>query len=201
VPNGADPVEPGFMDVVKPLDRASVGALAARRTSTLGSVAVLVALVALSACGAGDVEPAGSASSSATNASMEPVGPDSGSSTDPSAEESAEAAAPADSVQPGAYVDLADYESDPTAYQSGAVVLFFAASWCPTCQAADESLTRAGVPDGLTVVKVDYDEETDLKRRYGVTVQHTFVQVDTDGNQLAKFAGSVTGEDILGETV
>lgn len=101
----------------------------------------------------------------------------------------------------GRYVDLADYESDPAAFEGATVVLFFAAPWCPTCRETDENLLAEGVPAGLTVVKTDYDTETDLRRKYGVTVQHTFVQVDEMGTELTTFTGSTTGEDILANTV
>lgn len=100
------------------------------------------------------------------------------------------------------YVEYADYAADPGAYDAddGAVVLFFHADWCPDCRATDESLTSAGVPDGLTVVKVDYDEMTDLRQEYGVRQQHTFVQVDGEGEEVATWTGSTSGEEILAET-
>ena len=104
--------------------------------------------------------------------------------------------------QEGAWINYSAYDSDPATYHgSGDVVLFFNASWCPTCQASVRSLDADGVPAGLTVVSVDYDGATDLKRQYGVTVQHTYVQVDQDGNELAKWTGSVSGEDIAAQTV
>ena len=85
-------------------------------------------------------------------------------------------------------------------HEAGDVVLFFNASWCPTCKATVESLDADGVPAGLTVVSVDYDAATDLRKQYGVTVQHTFVQVDEQGNQLAKFSGAPSGEAIASQT-
>jgi thiol-disulfide isomerase/thioredoxin len=101
----------------------------------------------------------------------------------------------------GAWVDQAAYEADAaTFHEAGDVVLFFNASWCPTCRATVESLDADGVPVGLTVVSVDYDAATDLKKQYGVTVQHTFVQVDEQGNQLAKFTGAPSGEAIASQT-
>jgi thiol-disulfide isomerase/thioredoxin len=102
----------------------------------------------------------------------------------------------------GAWIDQAAYEADPAAYHAaGDVVLFFNASWCPTCQAAVESLDADGTPAGLTVVSVDYDSNGELKQKYGVTVQHTFVQVDESGAELMKFTGSRTGADIAAKTV
>ncbi len=102
----------------------------------------------------------------------------------------------------GAWIDQAAYEADVAAFHgAGDVVLFFNASWCPTCKATVESLDADGVPAGLTVVSVDYDAATDLKKQYGVTVQHTFVQVDEQGNALAKFSGSPSGQAIAAQTV
>ena len=117
---------------------------------------------------------------------------------DPSESAMAEDAAMA---KEGAWIDQAAYEADAAKFhEAGDVVLFFNASWCPTCKATVESLDADGVPAGLTVVSVDYDAATDLKKQYGVTVQHTFVQVDEQGNQLAKFSGAPSGEAIASQT-
>ncbi len=78
-----------------------------------------------------------------------------------------------------------------SALQDGHVkVLFFHAGWCPLCKGADTSLkgwygSEATTPE-ITVYKVNYDTETDLKAAYGVTYQHTFVKVDGQGNMIAK---------------
>jgi thiol-disulfide isomerase/thioredoxin len=101
----------------------------------------------------------------------------------------------------GAWIDQAAYEADAAKFhEAGDVVLFFNASWCPTCKATVRSLEAEGAPAGLTVVSVDYDGATDLRQQYGVTVQHTFVQVDEQGNELAKFTGSESGEAIAAQT-
>lgn len=69
------------------------------------------------------------------------------------------------------------------------VVLFFHASWCPSCQSAEKNILETGVDDFL-LLKVDYDSHTDLRQKYGVTYQHTFVQVDADGELIKKWNGS-----------
>jgi thiol-disulfide isomerase/thioredoxin len=76
--------------------------------------------------------------------------------------------------------------------EEGDVVLFFRASWCPTCRILDADLraNEANIPAGVTILDVDYDNSTALKQRYGVTYQHTLVQVDDEGNQIAKWSGS-----------
>ena len=110
-------------------------------------------------------------------------------------------AAPAAAAS-GAYITLAQYEGSKDMYAEGDVVLFFAADWCPTCQEATANLEAdpAAIPAGLAIVRVDYDNSDELKQKYGVTVQHTFVQVDADGNEVAKWSGSVTADEIAKQT-
>ena len=153
----------------------------------------------LAACGGGasesvtsSTEPAAAATSSAAPTSSEPA-------PTPTPEPTDAAPAPA----PGSYITLAEYEADKAAYDAGDVVLFFNASWCSTCKIARDNLTAdpAAIPEGLTIVTVDFDEATDLKQQYGVTLQHTFVQIGPDGAELAKWSGSVTAEEIAGNTV
>jgi thiol-disulfide isomerase/thioredoxin len=102
----------------------------------------------------------------------------------------------------GSWIDRNSYEADPATYHdAGDVVLFFSASWCPPCRATVENLDADGTPAGLTVVRVDYDNSSELKKKYGVTYQHTFVQVDDSGAQLTKFTGSRSGDEIASNTV
>jgi len=68
---------------------------------------------------------------------------------------------------------------------AGAKVLFFHAPWCPQCRKLDEQLRAEGAPAGLTVFKVDYDSRSDLRQRYGVTLQTTVVFVDDSGTPIS----------------
>ncbi|MBY0539374.1 thioredoxin family protein [Patescibacteria group bacterium] len=78
--------------------------------------------------------------------------------------------------------------------QNGDVVLFFRAAWCPTCRALDADIRAnlGAIPANVTILDVNYDDSTALKQKYGVTYQHTFVQVDANGNQIAKWTKSPT---------
>ena len=83
--------------------------------------------------------------------------------------------------------------------ETGKVVLFFRAPWCPTCRALDRDI-RANlddIPEGVVILDTDYDSSTALKQKYGVTYQHTLVQVDATGNQVAKWTGSDTLSELL----
>lgn len=75
--------------------------------------------------------------------------------------------------------------------EAGDVVLFFHASWCPSCRGlnADIEKNMSAIPSDLTILKVDYDAETELKKKYGVTTQHTLVQVSADGTLIKKWSG------------
>ncbi len=76
------------------------------------------------------------------------------------------------------------------------VILFFKANWCPTCQGADKNILSSKIPSDIAILKVDYDTSFELKKKYGVTVQHTFVQVDKNGNMIKKWIGGETILDI-----
>lgn len=80
--------------------------------------------------------------------------------------------------------------------KAGPTVLFFKASWCPTCQAAQKDLDArfSELPEGTTIVTVDYDKESKLKTKYGITYQHTWVQVDETGKALVTWNGGGVDE-------
>lgn len=156
---------------------------------TAAALALLLGLT-LTGCASGDPA-AAPAAMSASALSSEPAA----SASTSTAEQPATSRA-------GAWVDEAGYAAAPsTFHRSGDVVLFFTASWCPTCAETVRSLDASGVPAGLTVVSVDFDAATDLRTQYGVTVQHTFVQIDEAGDVLAKFTGALSGEAIAARTV
>jgi thiol-disulfide isomerase/thioredoxin len=104
-------------------------------------------------------------------------------------------------VPAGAYLSKAEYAEQAASRAGSKVVYFFHAPWCPTCRATEKAIARDGIPAGLTLVKVDFDTESDLRKQYGVTTQHTFVQVDPSGAELAKWTGSEGGAEILAKTV
>lgn len=158
-----------------------------RRHSHHATLALTVALLAGCTSAVPDPETTSTATTSTDAAA---------SSTD--TREPASAGTP--TVSAGAYIDRVTYERSPERYHSGKVVLFFHAPWCPVCREVEESLTSGRLPAGLTVVKVDFDSDVALRRRYGVTTQHTFVQVDEAGTLLARWTTSRTGDEILAGT-
>ena len=81
-------------------------------------------------------------------------------------------------------------------------VLYFYANWCPSCRPADQDLSAnvGRFPEDVTVIRVNYNDtetdqdEKDLAKKYGITYQHTFVQIDDAGNQITKWNGGQTDE-------
>lgn len=99
----------------------------------------------------------------------------------------------------GKYIDYSESVLDERLAHGDKVVLFFHASWCPTCRAADSGIAGGArqIPDDVVVLKVDYDQEKGLKRKYGVLYQHTFVQLAFDRSAVTTFSGSRTVPAIL----
>ncbi len=91
------------------------------------------------------------------------------------------------------------YSSDALTKVAGRAVIFFKASWCSSCRAADQDF-RAHfdkVPSDVTILRADYDTETALKQKYNVTSQDTFVQVDKQGNYVTQWNSGGQGVNTL----
>ncbi len=81
-------------------------------------------------------------------------------------------------------------------------VLYFYANWCPICKPADADFQQNSrkIPADVTVIRVNYNdtdtdqEEKDLAKKYGITYQHTFVQIDAKGNAVTKWNGGQINE-------
>lgn len=72
-----------------------------------------------------------------------------------------------------------EYSSENMAAALGTKrVLFFHADWCPTCRAFEQAILEEGVPEGVTILKVDYDSNPDLIQKYGIPVQSYLAFVD-----------------------
>ena len=71
-------------------------------------------------------------------------------------------------------------------------VLYFYATWCPSCKIANEDFTTNPnkIPEDVVVIRINYNdpntnqEEKDLAKKYGITYQHTFVQIDEKVSHL-----------------
>ncbi len=89
------------------------------------------------------------------------------------------------------YYDYSEIALDKTK-NNGKTVLFFAATeWCNTCSALDDELKERSreLPDGISVLKIDYDRDKVNKDKYGIVQQHTMIILDTNGNETKRWIG------------
>lgn len=90
------------------------------------------------------------------------------------------------------YIDLDTYKADMSKYSSSKVVYFFHASWCSVCIQVDAALKSktSELPANTTIVKVDFDTAKEMRQKYGVTTQTTFVQVNDKDELVKKWTAS-----------
>lgn len=81
--------------------------------------------------------------------------------------------------------------------KEGQTVLFFHADWCSACVRVEKVFETFGVPGWLHIRRVDYDDEIDLRKKYNVTTQTTFVAIDKSGEMITRWIGARDVEDIL----
>lgn len=102
-----------------------------------------------------------------------------------------------EAAAPGVYTA---YGADTIA-QSDAehILLFFHATWCPSCKALDANIVANAysIPAGVEIYKVDYDTSAALKRQYGVTTQHSIIEITASGEALSRISHGLTLEDVL----
>lgn len=102
-------------------------------------------------------------------------------------------------TQPSAEItyDLSNYldytaNAQAESQKRGETLLFFAATtWCQTCSALEQEIIARSseIPEKLTILKVDYDNDRAMNRQYGVTAQHTLVLLDQNGEEISRWVG------------
>ncbi len=86
-----------------------------------------------------------------------------------------------------------DFEKNKSKHR----VLFFYANWCTTCRPVNAQFLESAnqIPEDVVVFRVNYkdsetdDSEKDLAEKYKITYQHTFVQVNQQGEVIKKWNG------------
>lgn len=84
----------------------------------------------------------------------------------------------------------------------GKVVLFFNATWSKTSKELDKELKNSvsKMPSNFTILTVDYNKSADLKKKYEVPFENTFVQVDANGVMVNRWSGSENLDEIVALT-
>ena len=128
----------------------------------------------------------GAPAASAEDAAQTPPSDSTGSSNADAGEAGPNPAVVAPS--PGQYLDYQG--SDQLSQLAGQDRwLNFHASWCPQCRRLDQDINANPdqIPSGVVILKVDFDDNKDLKQQYGVTQQTTIVRIDADGREVSRY--------------
>lgn len=74
------------------------------------------------------------------------------------------------------------------------VALFFHANWCSTCKGIEKDLNANlnSIPKEATILQVNYDTETALKKEYGITMQSIIVFLNANGTEVKRLQGEST---------
>lgn len=91
---------------------------------------------------------------------------------------------PSNSETSGQYTE---YSEANFTYAKGQKILFFHAPWCPQCRSIEKDILNGEIPSDLTIFKVDYDTNQELRKKYGVTLQTTFVKIDDNKDLIDKY--------------
>jgi thioredoxin 1 len=98
------------------------------------------------------------------------------------------------------YVTLKDYQANPSKYGDSTKVYFFYSSSCSICKGIEREIQQDDslIPSDAVFIKVDFDKETKLRQKYGVMTQYTFVQIDTIGQEVARWSASNLSSAVAG---
>lgn len=78
-----------------------------------------------------------------------------------------------------------DYDEMALATATGKRILFFHAPWCSQCRSLEAGISAQTLPHNVAIFKVDYDSRQDLRQKYGVTLQTTFLVLN-EKNEVVK---------------
>ena len=100
--------------------------------------------------------------------------------------------------RPGGFGDF-DEQYLASLSMDSRVILFFTSVQCSSCQRAESSIlaNQTAIPEDVHILLVDYTTSPALRRRYEVTVPHTFVEITADGTFIQSWRASRDLQAIL----
>ncbi len=92
----------------------------------------------------------------------------------------------ADNAMESLSASYTDYS--PEAGEGKKHILFFHAEWCGTCAKWEKKVqeTLGTMADNVQILKIDYDSNPEMVKKYGVTKQSTAVFINADGTVFKK---------------
>jgi len=98
-------------------------------------------------------------------------------------------------IEPGVYGEYGD--EDVEGFENK--ILFFTAPWCPSCTEVHENIIeeQKEIPADVAIIRVDFDNDVQLREKYGVDKQHTFILIDENGEEISRWNNSKTLKEII----
>lgn len=80
-------------------------------------------------------------------------------------------------------IDYNRLEYDSLISNKKAFVLYFHADWCSVCQGMEAALNEdlINYPDGTKILKVNFDNDFEMREKYQVVMQSTMILVNSEG--------------------
>ncbi len=102
---------------------------------------------------------------------------------------------------PVAVAAYQNYSADKVAAAVAAgkkTVLFFHATWCPSCVALDNSIVEDLylVDSNTAIFKANFDDSS-LSAQYGIKEKHTLIALDWSGSEIARSRTLFTAEQLV----
>ena len=92
-----------------------------------------------------------------------------------------------ESIKPGAYIDFSNEAFVGSAGTKR--ILFFYSDQIPKSVTLGQEITLLSdqIPENVTILRVNYDSESELKTKYNTTTPNVLIQVDTDGKEISRW--------------
>ncbi|MCP4523319.1 MAG: peptide-methionine (R)-S-oxide reductase MsrB [Candidatus Gracilibacteria bacterium] len=79
------------------------------------------------------------------------------------------------------------------------LILFFHATWCSSCTQFEEKVIKEKIPENIKIFKVDFDTQHQLRKKYNIITQTSFVLVDNNGKVKKRWIGAQKIQDIVAQ--
>jgi len=89
------------------------------------------------------------------------------------------------------YLEYSPENQTSSQFKGNSVLFFAATTWCQTCSALEKEIIERSeeIPNDITILKVDYDNNKQMNAKYGVTTQHTLIVLDQNGKEVHRWIG------------
>ncbi|MBI5495444.1 MAG: thioredoxin family protein [Deltaproteobacteria bacterium] len=99
---------------------------------------------------------------------------------------------------PGGLRNFQDTAYAEASLQKKPTVVFVAATWCPVCKAQEAALTELLKQKefaGVVVLKVDFDDQADVAKRFKASSQSTIIAFK-QGQEIGRWVGETNRDRI-----